>query len=47
MDRRRTPYVTEKAAGQAELEPQGCPLVAEVPGLVLELAVGSSMGDLA
>ena len=38
MDRRWAPHVTEKAAGEAELEPQGCPLGAEVPGVVLELA---------
>ena len=54
MDRRRAPHVTEKAAGQAELETQGCPLGPEVPSVVLELAapggteaVRSRMGGLA
>ena len=48
MDRGRTPYVTEKAAGKAGLEPQGCPLGAQVRGLVLELAHGvDSVGVLA
>ena len=46
MDRGRTPYVTEKAAGKAGLEPQGCPLGAQVRGLVLELAGVDSVGVL-